>query len=486
MKICFAVSECVPYVKTGGLADVAGALPKALQQLGCEVKVFLPLYSSIDTVDHDLILAAELADIPVKIGDKMVTFNTWYGHLPNSEVEVYLLDCPLYYDRDRPYTSDSDEDERFVLLQQGILQILQRYHWAPDVMHCNDWQTALLPVYLKINYKWDSLFANTATLLSIHNIGYQGRFSRDAVYRAGLSLNDYYPGGPLEFDNSFCFLKAGILFSEIVATVSETYAHEIQTHEYGAGLDGVLASRKNDLLGILNGIDTEEWNPKTDRYLRYPYSEKNLDKKLQNKKALLQQMKLPFDESVATIGMISRLTPQKGFELLPPVIDELMKLPLQIVVLGSGEPAHEEFLRAAATTYRDQFSTYVGYNNELAHLITGGADMFLMPSRYEPCGLNQMFSLNYGTVPIVRKTGGLADTVKDYHEYYQRGNGFSFSNFSGEALYLTVRRALDLFRDKKIWRSMMRRGMREDFSWSASAKRYIELYEKAKERHVLP
>ncbi|HEX9652468.1 MAG TPA: glycosyltransferase, partial [bacterium] len=251
-------------------------------------------------------------------------------------------------------------------------------------------------------------------------------------------------------------------------------------------LDGVLASRKNDLLGILNGIDTEEWNPKTDRYLRYPYSEKNLDKKLQNKKALLQQMKLPFDESVATIGMISRLTPQKGFELLPPVIDELMKLPLQIVVLGSGEPAHEEFLRAAATTYRDQFSTYVGYNNELAHLITGGADMFLMPSRYEPCGLNQMFSLNYGTVPIVRKTGGLADTVKDYHEYYQRGNGFSFSNFSGEALYLTVRRALDLFRDKKIWRSMMRRGMREDFSWSASAKRYIELYEKAKERHVLP
>ncbi|HEX9653231.1 MAG TPA: glycogen/starch synthase, partial [bacterium] len=198
MKICFAVSECVPYVKTGGLADVAGALPKALQQLGCEVKVFLPLYSSIDTVDHDLILAAELADIPVKIGDKMVTFNTWYGHLPNSEVEVYLLDCPLYYDRDRPYTSDSDEDERFVLLQQGILQILQRYHWAPDVMHCNDWQTALLPVYLKINYKWDSLFANTATLLSIHNIGYQGRFSRDAVYRAGLSLNDYYPGGPLE------------------------------------------------------------------------------------------------------------------------------------------------------------------------------------------------------------------------------------------------------------------------------------------------
>lgn len=485
MKICFAVSECVPYVKTGGLADVAGALPKALQELGCQVKVFLPLYDSIDVVEHDLIFAKELPNIPVRIGDKVVTFNTWYGHLPNSEVEVYLIDCPQYYHRGRPYTNDRDEDERFVLLQHALLNILQRYHWAPDVVHCNDWQTALLPVYLKINYKWDALFANTASLLSIHNIGYQGRFSRDAVYRAGLSFNDYYPGGQLEFDNSFCFLKAGILFSEIISTVSETYAHEIQTHEYGEGLDGVLASRKKDIFGILNGIDTDEWNPQSDRYIPFPYSAKNLDEKIKNKKALLDKMKLPFNEKTAVIGMVSRLTPQKGFELLPPVLDELMKLPLQFVVLGSGDHAHEEFLRAAATTYLDRFSAYVGYNNELAHLITAGADMFLMPSRYEPCGLNQMYSLNYGTVPIVRKTGGLADTVKDYHEYYEKGNGFSFNDFTPYALYLTVRRALDMFQNKKIWRAMMKRGMAEDFSWNASAKRYLELYEKAKERHAV-
>lgn len=483
MKICFAVSECVPYVKTGGLADVAGALPKALQQLGCEVKVFLPFYSSIDPIEHDLIVASELADIPVQIGDKLVTFNTWYGHLPNSKVEVYFIDCPLYYHRGQPYTSDWDEDERFVLLQHAIIQIMQRYNWAPDIVHCNDWQTALLPIYLKTKYNWDSLFANTASLLSIHNIGYQGRFSRDAVYRAGLSFNDYYPGSPLEFNDSFSFLKTGILFSEVISTVSETYAHEIQSPDYGAGLDGALASRKDDLFGILNGIDRDEWNPKTDAFLPQPYSVKNLGKKVENKKALLEKMKLPFEENVATIGMISRLTPQKGFELLPPIIDELMKLPLQFVVLGSGETAHENFLRVAATMYRDQFSTYIGYSNELAHLITGGADMFLMPSRYEPCGLNQMYSLNYGTTPIVRKTGGLADTVKDYHEYYKKGNGFSFNDFNSYALYLTMRRALDMYSEKKTWQQIVKRGMGEDFSWTTSARRYLEVYEKAKERH---
>ncbi len=484
MKICFAISECVPYVKTGGLADVGGALPKALAKLGCQVKMVMPLYSSINILDHGLILATELQNIPVQIGDKLVAFDTWYGNLPDSDVEVYFIDCPHYYHRGHLYTQDWDEDERFILLQHAAIQIMQHYHWAPDVVHCNDWQTSLLPALLKLSYKWDHLFDDTATLLSIHNIGYPGRFSRDAVLRAGLPIDNYYPGGPFEFDDSFCFLKTGILFAEVINTVSETYAREIQTHEYGAGLDGVLASRKNDVYGILNGIDDEVWNPQTDAHLPQRYSAKNLENKIENKKALLDYAKLPFDETIPTIGMISRLAPQKGFDLLQPIIYELMNLPLQFVVLGSGENQHEDFLRWAAVTFPDKFSTYIGYNEELAHLITAGADLFLMPSRYEPCGLNQMFSLNYGTVPIVRKTGGLADTVKDYHEYYEKGNGFSFSDYTPYALYLTVRRALDIFQDKKTWTEIMKRGMQQDFSWKASAKRYIELYEKAKARHA--
>ncbi len=482
MKIAFAVSECVPYVKTGGLADVAGALPKALAKLGCQVKVFLPLYGQIDVRAHRLIRATELQNLTQRIGDTAVTFHVWYGHLPDSEVEVYLVDCPAYYRRPTPYTRDPDEDERFILLQHAVLQILQHYHWAPDVLHCNDWQTALLPAFLKLTYKWDRLFDQTACLLSIHNIGYQGRFARETVAKAGLSYAHYYPGGPLEFNDTFCFLKAGIVFSEIVSTVSPTYAQEIQTPEYGAGLEGVLATRKADLYGILNGIDTEEWNPRKDRYLPYPYSLRNLSAKQKNKRALLDEAGLPLDAERASVGIVSRLAAQKGFDLLPPILPDLMRLPLQFVVLGSGEPQQEAFFKRAAASYPDCFAAYIGYNDRLAHLITAGADLFLMPSRYEPCGLNQMYSLNYGTVPIVRKTGGLADTVRDYHEFYQQGNGFSFQEYTPLALYLTVRRALDVYRDRKTWREIMKRGMKADFSWRASAKRYLELYEKAMAR----
>ena len=484
MKIAFATSECVPYVKTGGLADVGGALPKALAQAGCEVKVFLPLYGSISTLDHELILAEELRNIQVRIGSQLVAVNIWYGKLPQSQVAVYFIDCPHYYHRRQPYTNDPDEDERFILLQHTVIQILQRYNWAPDIVHCNDWHTGLLPALLKLNYNWDHLFSATACILSIHNIGYQGRFGRESVGKAGLPYDQYYPGGPLEFDDSFCFLKTGIMYSEIISTVSETYAHEIQTAAYGAGMEGVLAARSSDLSGILNGIDTEVWNPQKDKLIPHRYSARSLARKKKNKQALLEQAKLPFDEDVAVLGIVTRLTKQKGIELLQPIIHEVMQLPLQIVALGSGEKELEDFLKWAALTYKDKFSACIGYDNELAHLITAGADMFLMPSLYEPCGLNQMYSLNYGTVPIVRKTGGLADTVKDYHEYYGEGNGLAFNDFTPHALYLTILRARDLFQNKQTWHEIMQRGMRQDFSWQASAKRYIELYKKAKVRHA--
>jgi starch synthase len=482
MRICFATSECVPYVKTGGLADVSGALPKALTEYGCEVKVFLPLYGSIKALDHGLISIEKFRNLPIQIGDKTVTFSVWYKKAEDASVEHYFIDCPLYYHRAQIYTADPDEDERFVLFQNAVIHILQRFQWAPDIIHCNDWETALIPVYLKENYNWDRLFAKTSTVLSIHNLGYQGLFSKNAIAAAGLSYDKYYPTGPFEFYNSFSFLKAGILYADIVSTVSETYAQEIQTPEYGAGLEGVLALRRNDLFGILNGIDPDQWDPAVDELIPYRYENGDWPNKLKNKQALLDFAKLPFDENIPAIGMITRLFEQKGLELLAGAFDELMQQPLQFVILGSGKEKYEKFLQLAVQKHPKQVYAYLGFNNELAHLITAGCDMFLMPSLYEPCGLNQMYCLNYGTVPIVRKTGGLADTVRDYHEFNGQGNGFSFREFTPEALYTSILQALDIFRQKELWREMMKRGMQEDFSWRASAGKYVELYRKAKSK----
>ncbi|MEO6694582.1 MAG: glycogen/starch synthase [Ignavibacteria bacterium] len=479
MKICFAASECFPYVKTGGLGDVVGSLPKAIEQEGCEVKIFLPLYGGIKTTEHNLNPVAELQSIPVMIGSKEIKFNVWYGTLPESEVEVFFIDCPVYFHRDLPYTNDSDEDERFILFQIAVIETLQRIKWAPDVIHCNDWQTSLIPVYLKTNYKWDKLFENTKTLLSIHNIGYQGRFSKNAIFNSGLSISQYFPGGPFELDNTFCFLKAGILFSEIICTVSPTYAEEIQTKVFGAGMEGVLSTRKKDLYGVLNGIDTEIWNPKTDIYIPYNYTSKKIDKKYKNKKILLENAEIEFNENIATIGIISRFAGQKGFDLLFPVINEFINLPVQLLILGSGEKNTEDFFRELAKAVPHKVNTYIGYNNKLAHYITAGCDMFLMPSKYEPCGLNQMYCLNYGNVPIVRKTGGLADTVKDYHEFGEKGNGFSFNESSPQSLLATINRAVDVFSDKSAWKKIMLSGMQEDFSWKHSAEEYMRLYSKA-------
>ncbi len=481
MRIAFATSECVPFVKTGGLADVSGALPKALAAEGCEVKVFLPLYGSISTLSHGLNFAHELHGVPAQIGGETVYYQVWYKK-DDSGVEFYFIDCPQYYHRSEIYTNDPDEDKRYLLLQNAVLQILQRFNWAPDILHCNDWQTALLPVYLKEKYSWDSLFWKTASVLSIHNLGYQGLFSKEAIYHAGLYNDKYYPGGPYEFHNTFSFLKAGMLYADVLTTVSETYAREIQTPTYGERLDGVLAVRRDDLYGILNGIDPNDWNPRVDKFIPQQYDLETFADKIKNKQALLEQVGLPFDENVPTIGMITRLTVQKGLEILSHALSDLMQMPLQLVILGSGEKKYENFVRWAAGTYPGKVSAYLGFNNALAHLITAGCDMYLMPSRYEPCGLNQMYSLNYGTVPIVRKTGGLADTVKDYHEFDQQSNGFSFLDFTPYALYTSVYRAVELFHQKDVWMEIVKRGMAEDFSWQHSARRYLEVYRRAKSK----
>ncbi len=477
MKIAFAASECFPYVKTGGLGDVVGSLPKALVEENCEVKLFIPLYGGIKTGLHNLHLIDELQNIPVKIGNKEIKFNVWLGALPDTETQVYFIDCPVYFHREMPYTDDADEDERFILFQIAVIETLQRIEWAPDVIHCNDWQTSLIPVFLKTNYKWDKLFSNTYSLLSIHNIAYQGRFSKNSIYNAGLSTSLYYPGGPFELNNTFCFLKAGILFSDIISTVSPTYAKEIQTKEFGAGMEGVLSTRKEDLYGVLNGIDINIWNPKTDKFIPENYSRKSPKNKTECKKELLKEAGIEYDENIPAIGIISRFAGQKGFELIFPVINELMDLPFQLLVLGSGEEETEKFFENLAKNFPQKVNTYIGYNNKLAHWITAGCDMFLMPSLYEPCGLNQMYCLNYGNVPVVRKTGGLADTVIDYRDFNGTGNGFSFSEYTSYALYRTIAKAIEIFKDRKSWKKIMDRGMKEDFSWKHSAKEYLRLYE---------
>ncbi|GAB5520661.1 MAG: glycogen synthase GlgA [Rhodothermales bacterium] len=481
MRICFASSECVPFVKTGGLADVSGALPKALAERGHEVKVFLPLYDKVRVFDHGLVFAEDISNIPVGIGGKTITFNTWYGQLPGSDAEVYLIDCPHYFHRGAVYTNDHDEDERFILFQRAVFSIIQRYNWSPDILHCNDWQTGLMPVYLRETYQWDDLFKRTASVMTIHNIGYQGRFTPGTLHNTGLSNDLFYLGGPLEFEGSLSFLKAGLAYADLITTVSPTYAQEIQTSKYGAGLDGILRARAHDLHGVLNGIDPTDWNPASDAHIPQTYDLEQLDQKEANKRALLKHAGLPYAPNVPVLGIVTRFASQKGLDLLKPILSDLLHHHrFQLVVLGSGEDDTENFFRWATHTYGDRVWAHIGYDIGLSHLIEAGSDMFLMPSHYEPCGLNQMYSLAYGTVPIVRKTGGLADTVHDFHETNGNGNGFSFYDATPYALKTTIERALALYHDKPTWRAIQHRGMSTDFSWGASADAYSRLYDLAK------
>lgn len=483
MKIAFLSSEAVPYAKTGGLADVAGSLPKALTELGCEVKLFLPKYSYIDESKFILKYNWSVGEMLIRINGYLRSVHLHQAKLNNSNVEVNFIDCPHYFHRGLIYTNDLDEDERFILFSKGVIESLQRLKWTPDVIHCNDWQTGLVPLFIKDNYNWDRMFDKTATLFTIHNIGYQGRFSKTALLNAEICGSLFYPGGPVEFEDTVSFMKAGILFSDMINTVSKTYAHEILTPEYGAGLHNVLATRKNDLHGILNGVDYETWNPETDKHLPFKYSKDNLLGKFKNKKFLLEHFGIPFNEHIPLIGIVSRMVNQKGFDIFAGALQDLMQLDAQWVILGSGEDRYEEMFRRIAHILPHIVAAYIGFNNELSHLIEAAADMFLMPSRYEPCGLNQIYSMKYGTVPIVRKTGGLADTVQDWDEMnyygYDNGNGFSFNDYTSYALFLTVQRAVNAFHHKGAWKKIMLNGMNRDYSWKNSAKEYLTLYERA-------
>lgn len=486
MKIAFVAAECVPYAKTGGLADVAGALPAELVRLRHEVKVFIPKYSLIDENRYGLKYNWDIGEMPIRINGIIRSAHVHQSKLPDSDIDVYFIDCPHYFYRPSIYTNDSDEDERFILFSKAVIETLQRLQWTPDIIHCNDWQTGLLPLFIKDNYNWDRMFDQTASVFTIHNIGYQGLFSRSVLFSAEIRGELFYPGGPVEHNGGVSFMKAGISFADIINTVSNTYAHEILTPEYGAGLESALQKRKDDLYGILNGVDYNIWNPETDKHLPYHYTINDVGGKYLNKKYLLKHFGIKPDENIPLVGIVSRMVHQKGFDIFADAINDLLKLEAQWIILGSGEDRFEDLFRLLSNQFPEKVGVYIGYNNELSHLIEAGADMFLMPSKYEPCGLNQIYSLKYGTVPIVRKTGGLADTVKDWDEqsHYglKDGNGFSFYDYSGYALFKSVERAVNTFKHRDIWRKIQLNGMKQDFSWTRSAEKYTELYKLAGEK----
>lgn len=483
MRIAFASAEVFPYAKTGGLGDVVGALPKVLKKMGNDVKVFLPKYATIDHSKYDLDYCYPIGEMPIRVAGTVYTVHVFHSTLPDSDVDVYFLDCPHFYNRSAIYTNDRDEDERFILLCKGVIEAMQRLTWKPDVINCNDWQTGLIPLYIKDNYNWDRFFDGVATVMTIHNIAYQGRFPRNTMHKAELRPELFFENSPVEIWNNVSFLKAGLMFADAINTVSYTYAHEITTSEFGAGLEGVLRHRINDFWGILNGVDYSVWNPATDKHIPYHFTLSDMSGKAANKRYLMDAVHMPYREDIPLIGIVSRMVSQKGFDLIARGINELMSYNAQWVILGTGQEDFESLFRSLSYVYPQKVYAYIGFNNELAHLIEAAADIFLMPSYYEPCGLNQIYSLKYGTVPVVRKTGGLADTVQDWDELYHQGNydgtGFSFNDYTPYALTSTLKRALGTFNDRDKWNKIVLNGMLKDYSWEVSAKTYMQLYHHA-------
>jgi starch synthase len=483
MKIAYAASEVVPFAKTGGLADVSGTLPRELEKLGHDVKVFMPKYSSVKEKNYALQLLEWASPMSIRIAGVVHEVNIYKSLLPKSKVEIYFLDCPYFFHRHNLYTDEPDEDQRFICFAKSVIETLQRLQWAPDVIHCNDWQTGLIPLYIKENYSWDKLFENTSTLFTIHNIGYQGKFSTQTLLNAEIDADLFYNGGKIEHEGLVNFLKTGISFTDVINTVSETYSKELLTPEYSYGMEKVLQYRNEDFYGILNGVDYTIWNPETDAHIFQNYSSKDLSKKEKNKELLLKQFSIDYKKNIPLIGIVSRFAIQKGFDLIQEALPALMELEAQWIILGSGEKEYENAFLALREQMSDKVGVHIGYSEDLAHKIEAGADIFLMPSHYEPCGLNQIYSLKYGTVPVVRKTGGLADTVQDWNEYNQTGmdigNGFSFVNYNADALLNAVERSINDYHNKSVWRKIQLNGMSKDFSWTNSAKAYEELYKKA-------
>lgn len=483
LRILFLSSEVAPFAKTGGLADVSSALPKALFEMGHDVRVMMPKYGCINERKFVLREVIRLKHIPVQLKNVVHETCAKSAFIPDSKVQVYFLDYKPYFDRSDLYVDPKtgkdypDNAQRFALFCKAALEMMKLLVWEPQIIHCNDWQTALVPYYLKNDYADDLFFSKTFTVLTLHNMAYQGNFPPTILDELGLPKDLERIGSEMEFYGNINFLKSGILSADLLTTVSPTYAQEIQTDpELGAGLQGVLNLRSDDLFGILNGVDESIWNPEIDKYLPQTFSANESSGKMVAKQKLLEMAEIEFNPTIPLIGMISRIADQKGFDLIASVLDDILRLPTQLVILGTGDPKTEKLFEKLAKQHRKQMRVFLKFDNELAHLIEAGSDMFLMPSKYEPCGLNQMYSLKYGTVPIVRKTGGLTDTIIDFIEDPVRGNGFVFEKYEGRELLKAVKNAVQTFADDKTWQKLYKRGMKTDFSWASAAEKYLKIY----------
>lgn len=479
MKILFVASEGLPFSKTGGLADVIEALPKALAKQGHEVAVVLPRYRGTKAT------TIVMPSVTVPIG-KELRFPAILDGTVLHNVRYFFVDDPPYFDREGIYGESSgdysDNAARFAEFSRVSLEIA-KHIWLPDVIHCHDWQTALVPVLLRTAYAADPVLRNIPVLFTIHNLAYQGLFPKEILESTGIPQSVFHPDG-MEFYGKVNLLKGGLVYSDSLTTVSKKYAQEIQTPEFGSGLDGVIRSRKERLSGILNGVDYSVWNPEKDPHIAAKYSAKDLTGKHICKQALMEMYGLPADHATRpVIGIVSRFADQKGFDLIADQAHELMKEDLILTVLGSGERRYEEMFLALAKAYPGRVGVKIAYDDKMAHAIEAGADMFLMPSRYEPCGLNQIYSLKYGTVPIVRATGGLDDTIEPFDLEHGTGTGFKFSEYTGAAMLQCVQQAMHHHEDGRIWKRIQLNGMAKDFSWKASAAEYTKLYEAARALH---
>jgi len=485
LRVLLIASEVAPFAKTGGLADVAGALPSALAALGHDVRILLPKYRGSEAHASDTRVVVPTIRVP--LGDREAEGALLEGRAP-SGVPVYLLEHAHYYDRDGLYgTPDGDywdNCERFVFLCRAALEGIAQLEaarpavrWQPQVVHANDWQTGLLPVYLRTLYRDHPLLGKLATVFTIHNLAYQGVFWHYDMPMTGLGWDLFTPAG-VEFYGKLNFLKGGLIFSDLLTTVSHTYAREIRTPAFGSGLEGVLEDRSQDLHGVINGIDYESWSPQKDPAIAHPYSADDPEPKAICRETLRRELALE-EGAGPVIGIVTRLAEQKGMDLVLEALPGLLAEGGQLAVLGSGDARLEEAFRAAAVTHRGRVAVRIGYDDELARRIYAGGDAFLMPSRYEPCGLGQLIALRYGGAPIVRRTGGLADTVTEFDPARRTGTGFMFDAFTAEALLAAVRRAASTYRQPSVWKALVRNAMAEDFSWDASAREYAALYRKA-------
>ncbi|PYX79574.1 MAG: glycogen synthase GlgA [Acidobacteria bacterium] len=479
MHIALVAPECVPFSKTGGLADVVGALPHALARLGHQVSVYLPRYRQTKLTDPEIVVRS----ITVPYDDRYRFCSVVSGGT-QSGAQFYFVDYPAFFDRDALYGTPAgdypDNAERFAMFSRAVLEASKVLR-VPHVFHCHDWQSALVPVMLRTLYAEDPAFRDVGCTFTIHNMGYQGLFPSEILPLLMLPW-DLFTMSKMEFFGQVNFLKGALVYSDFITTVSKKYSQEIQTSEYGFGLEGVLRARAATVTGILNGVDYEEWSPEKDKFIAAKYSPEDLSGKAQCKADLLTAFGVTdTNPKIPVVGIVSRFAAQKGFDLITQIMDRLAREDMIVVALGAGDKEYEEMFVRLNRQFPQKIAVKVAYNNELAHKIEAGSDMFLMPSRYEPCGLNQIYSLKYGTVPVVRATGGLDDTIEPWDARTGRGTGFKFTDYNGEALLSTIRQALLAYRDQTSWQVLMRNGMAKDFSWNASAKEYVRVYERVRQ-----